>query len=220
MLGFWRPLVGQQDSQRSKEMPELGKGRKAKAQAKPQGGGGPSRTTIVIVLVAVVFVAGFGALIWWDSNSSTGPPSDVQEFDVGEAGRHTDGNVDYEQSPPVGGEHNPVWQNAAFYDKPIRNENAVHTLEHGAVWIAYSPDLSQADKDAIRDKVEGRDCLMASPYPDLPADTPVVASAWGVQVGLEGPDDPDLDRFIQSYRRGPQTPEPGAACTGGIADTV
>ena len=203
-------------------MPELDKGKKGKqGPAKPVGGkSGPSRTTMIIVLVGVVFVAGFGALVWWDSSSSTGPPSDVQEIDVGPAGKHTEGAVDYEQSPAVGGEHNPVWQNAAFYDQPIREENAVHTLEHGAVWIAYSPDLPQDQIDLIREKVEGRDCLMASPYPDLPADTPVVASAWGVQLGLEGADDPDLDNFIQTYRRGTQTPEVGAACTGGTSDTT
>lgn len=203
-------------------MPESGKGKSRQGGRQPArpASGGPSRTTIVIVLVAVVFAAGFGALVWWDSSSSSGPPSGVQEIDVGPAGQHTEGAVDYDQSPPVGGEHNPVWQNAAFYEEPIRNENAVHTLEHGAVWIAYSPDLPQDQKDAIRDKVEGRDCLMASPYPDLPSDTPVVASAWGVQLGLESADDPELDNFIQSYRRGPQTPEVGATCSGGTSDTA
>lgn len=189
-------------------------------QAKTTGGGGPSRTTIVVGLIVVVFLAGFGGLVWWDSESSTGPPDGVRELDVGPAGRHTPGAVDYAQNPPVGGNHNPVWQNSAFYDKPIRNENAVHTMEHGAVWITYSPDLPQDQKDTIRDLVEGRDCLIASPYPDLPGGTPVVASAWGVQLGLKNADDPRLEQFVQNYRRGPQTPEPGATCTGGTAETV
>jgi hypothetical protein len=54
---------------------------------------------------------------------------------------HTKEPVDYPQSPPVGGPHNPIWQNCGFYSKPVRNENAVHSMEHGAVWITYSPDL-------------------------------------------------------------------------------
>ncbi len=58
--------------------------------------------------------------------------------------------------------------------------------------------------------------MLASPYEGL--ESPVVASAWGKQLRLEGADDPDLESFIQSYFQGPQTPEPGAACTGGIAD--
>jgi hypothetical protein len=59
--------------------------------------------------------------------------------------------------------------------------------------------------------------ILASPYPGL--ESPVVASAWGKQVTLDGADDPDLKSFIKAYRVGPQTPEPGAVCTGGTAAT-
>jgi len=66
--------------------------------------------------------------------------------------------------------------------------------------------------------VESQDCLLASPYPGL--DSPIVASAWGAQIRLDSADDENLERFISSYRRGPQTPEPGAACTGGTSDVA
>ena len=194
-------------------------GKNRGAQGQQAVGGGPSRTTVIIGLVVLAFLAGFGALIWYDSSQSGGPPADVQEFDVASGrGNHTQDPVDYEQTPPVGGAHNNVWQNAAFYDEPIRNENAVHTLEHGAVWITFSPDLPQDEKDRIREIVEGQDCLMASPYPDLPGDAPIIASAWGKQLAVESADDPDLQGFIRSFRQGPQTPEPGATCTGGTAE--
>ncbi len=194
-------------------------GKNRGAQVQQSAGGGPSRTTIIIGLAVLAFLAGFGALIWLDSSQSSGPPEGVQEFDVtGGQGNHTQDPVDYEQNPPVGGAHNDVWQNAAFYEEPIRNENAVHTLEHGAVWITYSPDLPQDETDRIRELVEGRDCLMASPYPDLPGDSPIVASAWGKQLTVESADDEALQDFIQAYRRGVQTPEPGATCTGGTAE--
>jgi hypothetical protein len=84
------------------------------------------------------------------------------------------------------------------------------------VWITYSFNLPQEDKDQIRELVSGQECVLASPYPDL--DAPVVASAWGKQLTLEGADDPELEQFIRSYKQGPQTPEPGAACTGGLGD--
>src|SRR3954466_3686336 len=189
---------------------------------KIRGDGGSNKVKIVVGLIVVAFIAGFAAIVIIDSQQRavSGPPEGVEEFDVGAAGKHTQGTVDYAQDPPVGGEHNPVWQNAGFYEAPVRNENAVHTLEHGGVWITYSPDLSQDQKDRIKELVEGQDCLLASPYPNLSEDDPVVASAWGYQLRVQNADDPNLEKFIRSYRKGPQTPEPGAPCAGGTSDTV
>ncbi len=202
----------------------MGKSR-GNAKRPSAGGGGINKTWLIIGLVAAAFVVGFGSLIYFDSQqraegNSGEAPEGVEEFDVGGAGQHTRGTVDYEQSPPVGGEHNPTWQNQGFYENPVPNERAVHLLEHGAVWITYSPDLSQEEKDELRSIVEDQNCLMASPYEDLPEGTPVVASAWNHQLELDGVDDPDLERFISAYRQGPQTPEPGARCTGGTSDTA
>lgn len=179
-------------------------------------GEGSRKAGVIIGIIAAVFLVGFGALVFFDSRqrSASGAPGDVENIDVGPAGQHTEGNVDYDQTPPAGGEHNPVWLNQGFYTEPVRNENAVHTMEHGAVWITFQPDLPQAQKDRIRELVEGQTCMLASPYPDLPS--PVVASAWGKQLQLDSADSPDLERFIRAYRQGPQTPEPGASCTGGV----
>ena len=187
---------------------------------RPTSGGGSSKVRILIGLIVLAFIGGFIALMVIDSRQRAGaePPEGVEEFDVGKAGLHTQENVDYEQDPRVGGEHNPVWQNQGFYEEPVRNENAVHTMEHGGVWITYRPDLPEDDKAALREIVEGQDCLVASPYPSLPEDTPLVASAWGAQLRLTGVDDPNLQRFIRAYRKGPQTPEPGAACTRGTGE--
>lgn len=186
-----------------------------------RGSGGSRRTYIIVGAIAVLFVGGFIALAVVDARqqSASGAPDDVQTYDVGPAGQHTGGDVDYEQNPPVGGEHNPVWQNCGYYDKPVRDENAVHSLEHGAVWITYSPDLPQDQVDELRNLAQSQSYILVSPYSDLPDNAPVVASAWGKQVLLDGADDPDLESFISAYRQGPQTPEPGAVCTGGTSAT-
>ncbi len=142
------------------------------------------------------------------------PPEGVKSFEVGPGGMHTEGEVDYAQSPPVGGEHNPIWQNCGFYDEPVGNEYAVHSLEHGAVWITYGPDLPQGEVERLRDLAQSEDYVLVSLYPDL--DSPVVASAWGKQLSLKSAEDPDLERFIRAYVQGSQTPERGAPCSGGI----
>ena len=192
-------------------------GNKRSGQVRTTASSGVNKTYIIVGAVIAAFVAGFIALVVIDSRqqAASSPPGEVETYDVGPAGQHTQSDVNYEQTPPAGGEHNPVWQNEGYYDAPVRDENAVHTLEHGAVWITFDPELPQDQRDIIQELVEGQDCMLASPYPDLPGGSPIVASAWGAQTQLESADDPNLERFIQSYRKGAQTPEPGATCAGG-----
>lgn len=126
---------------------------------------------------------------------------------------HVEGEVTYPQTPPVGGNHNIAWLNCGIYEQQVPNVNAVHSLEHGAVWITYRPDLGPKARSTLEDLVRGQTYLVLSPYEGLPA--PVVASAWGKQLTFERASDPRLRAFVRAFKQGAQTPEPGAACTGG-----
>ena len=198
----------------------MGSKRGAQVRRVDSSGGGSRRTYIIIGLIAAVFIAGFATLVILDArqNAMSTPPDGVQTYDVGPAGKHTEANVNYKQNPPVGGPHNPVWQNCGYYDQQVHDENAVHSLEHGAVWITYSPNLPQDQVEHLRDIAENETYVLVSPRDDLPS--PVVASAWGKQLRLDDAEDPDLERFIGAYEQGPQTPEKGAVCTGGIGQPV
>jgi len=149
--------------------------------------------------------------------AQTAPPEGVQSFEVLER-HHTEGTVLYPQTPPVGGPHNAVLQNCGFYDTPVGNENAVHSLEHGVVWITYHPDLPADQVEVLRALASGRTHVLVSPYPDLPAW--VVASAWGEQLWLEDAYDPRLEQFVNYFEQGPQNLEPGAPCSGGTGEPL
>ncbi|UMG92248.1 DUF3105 domain-containing protein [Nocardioides sp. TF02-7] len=127
---------------------------------------------------------------------------------------HVEGTVDYPQNPPVGGDHAPVWMNCGAYAEPITPEMAVHSLEHGAVWIAYDPSLETEQVELLSAAADSNGYVLVSPVAEM--DSPVVATAWGVQLPLDTADDERLNQFITSYAQGPQTPEPGAPCTGGM----
>ena len=129
---------------------------------------------------------------------------------------HVPSQVSYPQSPPVGGNHAPTWQNCGFYDSPVANENAVHSLEHGAVWIAFRPGLPDEQIDVLRNITDRSSHVLVSPYPGL--QTPVVASAWGRQLRLDSAEDPRLGQFLRAFRFGKQAPERGGPCTGGTGD--
>ena len=136
----------------------------------------------------------------------------VKQF-VGMSRNHVQGCVKYPQTPPVGGNHSQVWQSCKFYNGTIVTEQAVHSMEHGAVWIVYRSDVSEADLDALK-AYESNDKVLVSKW-DSSLASPVVATAWGVQLELTSTADPRLDQFVQKYADGPQSPEPGVPCRDG-----
>ena len=117
----------------------------------------------------------------------------------------------YPQSPPVGGPHSPVWLKCTVYAGPLPNENAVHSEEHGGIWLTYQPALAPADvaKLALLAQVN-REFVMVSPYAGQ--DAPVVASTWGLQLKVQSAGDPRLLEFIRTYAGGNQGGEKGVGC--------
>lgn len=126
---------------------------------------------------------------------------------------HVEGDVDYEQAPPAGGPHNAAWLNCGVYTEPVPNENAVHSLEHGALWVTYDPALSGADVDALRAKLPSTYVIL-SPFEGLPAS--IVLSGWNTQLQVDEVDDERIPAFIEEYWQSQDVPEPGALCTGAI----
>lgn len=168
------------------------------------------------IAVTALAVLGGVSLSFALRGSAAGIPG-VQSFSR-LARTHVAGPVSYPQQPPDGGPHSPVWVNCGIYITPVSSTSAVHSLEHGAVWITYRPSLPAAAVSQLQGLVRGqsprkRGYVILSPYPGLPAS--VVASAWGKQLRLASASDPRLPQFITTYAQGPQTPEPGAACSGG-----
>ncbi len=131
-----------------------------------------------------------------------------------EAGQHVGTTVTYAESPPIGGEHDPVWADCTgtVYDVDIRHENAVHSLEHGAVWITYNPDqVSAQDIDTLAALVDGESGRMLSPYAGL--DSPVSLQSWNHQLKVDSADDPRIKQFADFLTRNPDFhPEVGASC--------
>ena len=170
-------------------------------------------TVVLLVVAGIVFNSIFSE----PDPPAQREPAGVQAFAY-EGGRHVEGNVDYAERPPVGGAHSGTWQDCGGYDAPVADERAVHSLEHGAVWIAYRPDLPEAQRAALRARAESQPYVLVSPYPGLPS--PVVVSAWNRQLPLDYADDPRLDEFVRSFRLGGNAPEPGAPCTGGSSEAA
>lgn len=145
------------------------------------------------------------------------PIAGEKSWDARKLGRnHVTRPVTYPMKPPVGGDHHPAWMNCEgnVYDRAIPEMNAVHSLEHGAVWVTYNDKAPSGDVQKLKAKVGATPYSLMSPVNDQAG--AIMLSAWGKQVAVSGADDPRVDQFFTRYVQGPQTPEPGAACTGGL----
>lgn len=164
-----------------------------------------------ITAIAVVIVAAAALITYAATRPSATDIAGVRSY-PNLPRNHVGGTVHYPQNPPAGGNHAAVPLTCGVYDQPVPNENPVHSLEHGALWITYRPGLPAGQLTTLKGLVRGNDHRLLSPYPGLPA--PIVATAWGTQLSVSTADDPRLAKFVHVYTQGPTTPEPGAACQG------
>jgi hypothetical protein len=132
------------------------------------------------------------------------PPAGVHvtELDIPEGGL-----------PPMGGPHYPSWQNCGIYETPVDPGYAIHSLEHGAIWITYHPELPQEQIESLQSRVRGQSYLLLSPYPAQAS--PIALTVWDGQLVVESADDERIDQFIRRYRN-TRGPEQAGNCTGGV----
>ncbi|MEU6986330.1 DUF3105 domain-containing protein [Streptomyces sp. NPDC046324] len=184
--------------------------------------------TIGISTVVVLSLVGFGGYVLNKESekkeqreaAAKAPIKDEKSWDAKKLGRnHVTTPVAYEMKPPVGGDHDQVWQNCDgdVYTSKIAEMNAVHSLEHGAVWVTYNKKAAEAEVKKLAEKVGKTPYSLMSPVDDQTG--AIMLSAWGKQVTVDSASDPRVDAFFTKYVQGPQTPEPGAACTGGVGAT-
>lgn len=159
------------------------------------------------------------------ASDAKGSAGDTGHFTTGKDGvrvwsgklsrTHVTTTVKYPMHPPVGGNHNPVWLNCNgdVYTSPVKDENAVHSLEHGAVWVTYTSKAAKSDVAALAAKVKQTPYSLMSPYENQSG--AIMLSAWGHQLTVKSASDPAVNKFFSAYVQGQQTPEPGASCTGG-----
>lgn len=170
------------------------------------------RRRLMIIIPIVVGIVALGAFSFFRLQ----PVEGTINFGAQERGHDAGTTFASTGLPPVGGDHDPRFQNCGIYTQLMDTGLAVHSMEHGAVWITYRPDLPAEDVAVLQEMVRGKTYTLLSPFPDLESD--VVATAWGFQLESDSVSDERLEQFIDRYRGG--GPEPGAPCTGGLGRPV
>ena len=163
-------------------------------------------------VLAVVILGFTGAVIAAKANKPPEPPRPgVEQSDHGR--EHVDSKKYGGDQPPTSGAHaNPVsW---GVYDTEIRDDEALHNLEHGGVYVSYHPDLPEDEVDKLK-------ALLFAPYSDsefqprkiimAPRENnkaPIVLSSWLRSEKLENFDAEKIKEYVT--RNTGKSPEPFA----------
>lgn len=157
-------------------------------------------------IVGLAVVVGGG----WLLVSTTGPKGADYSQGISVLGRDhiADGTTytSYNSNPPTSGSHYANPAPARFYDKELPDEQLVHNLEHGNIWIAYKPDLPKNLIDVLKD-FSGGNIIVT---PRSKNDTGIALVAWGrldkFNVEASGVDKQRIKDFISRYQnRGPES---------------
>ena len=128
----------------------------------------------------------------------------------------------YTQQPATSGQHDPspLPNDPPVHTEPIREENAVHNLEHGYVILYYRAEDPEALGDEVVTRLasiaEQQDKVLLAPYPNLNEGTSLAITAWNklweCPAGIGADDAATLaNAFIEAYRGTSNAPEPNAA---------
>ncbi len=157
-------------------------------------------------IAGLVVVIGGG----WLLISTTGPKGPDYSHPVKILGRNhiREGTAfnGYNSNPPTSGDHYQNPAPARFYDKELPDEQLVHNLEHGHIWIAYKPGLPAEIVDGLKNFAGGNIVVT----PRSKNDTDIALAAWGrldkFDIEANEIDSQRIKDFISRYQnRGPES---------------
>lgn len=120
----------------------------------------------------------------------------------------------YNSNPPTSGPHYEKWADKDVYKKQLSDEQLVHNLEHGYIWISYKPDANPEIVKQLEDFYGLGKKIIVEPRKEN--DKLIALAAWNWldtfdPVSTNSLSDVELKRiddFIDQYIN--QGPEPNA----------
>ncbi|HEV8601397.1 MAG TPA: DUF3105 domain-containing protein [Patescibacteria group bacterium] len=160
---------------------------------------------ILTYLIAVLIFAGLGFFLFTKSQKV---PTNLPGEAIPELGREhiPQGSTDhpaYNSNPPTSGQHWP--QPAAWgdYDLTLPDEQLIHNLEHGGIWIAYKSDLDSSSIAQLKDFAKRYRKIIVEPRDAN--DSNIALAAWGRLLKLDKYDEGAIVRFIEAFHdKGPE----------------
>ena len=156
---------------------------------------------ITIISLVVLTVIGGAVLLFKFGNTK---PSDIPE--QGEAialqpATHIEigaAHDPYNSNPPTSGPHYAQPANWGIYKQPLPDEQAIHNLEHGGIWISYK-DIDQDTISKLEDIAKRNPgSVILTPRPN--DDTKISLASWGRLQKLTSFDQKTILDFIKGNK--------------------
>lgn len=163
------------------------------------------------IAVAVLAVAAAAYGVWyWLASGGPKEPDLSRAYGVLPDRNHVAAGTavtDYNSNPPTSGKHWPEPAPRGVHSEAKADEQMVHNLEHGEIWISYKPGIADEAKRELEKITKDFSKVVLTPRGEN--ETDIALAAWGRldTFNLEGK---PLDRtrvkdFIKRYRNlGPE----------------
>lgn len=163
------------------------------------------RFVMILLLVSILFVSG---CVSNTSQTTNQPAQTWQEFPIlGRTHVPEGSKVSYSTNPPTSGDHWPQPAEWGFYLSPLPDEQLVHNLEHGGIWISYK-DVDEQTKSKLG-SIASKYPLAVIITPRPENDAKIALASWGRLLKLDSPDEELIYKFIKSNIN--KAPEPLAS---------
>lgn len=110
----------------------------------------------------------------------------------------------YNSNPPTSGWHWAQPANWGVYSKPLVDEQAVHNLEHGGIWISYK-DIDDQTKTNL-EKIAKANSGSVILSPREANDSKIVLASWTRLEKMDSYDEAKILEFIERNKN--KSPEP------------
>lgn len=166
------------------------------------------RKKLVSVFLWLLFVAavaaGSYALVVYSKKAETRKPGaevpDQGALHIGIGQEHEP----YNSNPPTSGSHYGEPAKWGIYDQPLPDEQLIHNLEHGGIWISYRDSANQELLNQLRDIADDYSVKVIM-TPRAQNDSAIALAAWARLLKLQSFDEKQIRGFIKAFiNKGPE----------------
>ncbi len=135
------------------------------------------RFTKIFISIAIVGLLGYGIYAFIKKNIPEGEDLS-RTIPIMESRAHIpvgSGHEVYNSNPPTSGPHYEQTARSGFREDIVLDEHIIHNLEHGDVWVAYHPRVSEEIKNGLKQFAAAKVIIV----PRAANETDIALSAWG-----------------------------------------